>query len=81
MIMKTLTVADFKTNFSDVLQSLKQGQSFTVSYGRKKSKIAVILPYDKYEKETVRKLGLLEGKANYRITPHFKMTDNELLES
>ena len=77
--MKTLTVADFKTKFSDVLQSLKQGQSFTVSYGRKKTKIAVIVPYDKYTKNTTRQLGLLTPKASYRIKSDFSITDDELL--
>lgn len=77
--MKTLTVADFKTHFSDVLQSLKQGNSFTISYGRKKNKIAVIFPYDKYKKTTTRQLGLLEHKASYRIQSDFAITDDELL--
>lgn len=79
--MKTLTVGDFKTKFSDVLQSLKQGQSFVVSYGRKKAKIAVIIPYEKYVNTTPRKLGLLEKKASYQMKSDFAITDEELLRA
>lgn len=79
--MKTLTVGDFKTNFSDVAESLKQGESFVVSYGRKKAKIAVIVPYEKYTKTTSRRLGILEGKASYQMKPDFAITDEELLHS
>lgn len=77
--MKTLTVADFKTKFSDVVESLKQGESFTVSYGQKKTKIAVIVPYGTYTSNTTRRLGVLEHKASYRMKSDFSMTDDELL--
>ena len=79
--MKTLTVADFKTKFSDVAESLKQGKSFIVSYGRKKAKIAVIIPYEKYAKATSRRLGILEHKASYQMKSDFAITDEELLRS
>jgi antitoxin (DNA-binding transcriptional repressor) of toxin-antitoxin stability system len=76
--MKTLTVANLKANFSVVLDDIKKGQEIIVEYGKKHEKLAVIIPYKKYNK-TKRKVGILKGKASYEIRPDFKMTDEELL--
>lgn len=79
--MTTLTVGSLKSRFSEVLSQIEQGREFAVSYGRKKKKVAVIIPFEKYQKTNVRRLGLLNGKLAYRFLPDFKMTDSELLES
>lgn len=79
--MKTLQVADLKANFSEVLEDVKKGEEITISFGRKKEKIAVIVPYSKYKKSITRKLGILEGKASYEISEKFKFTDEEFLQS
>jgi prevent-host-death family protein len=79
--MKTLQVADLKANFSEILEDVKKGEEITISYGRKKEKIAVIVPYSKYKKSMNRKLGILEGKASYEISENFKLTDEEFLQS
>jgi len=41
-------------------------------------KIAVIISYEKYEKQKERPLGILKGKANYKIKKNFKINDEEL---
>ncbi len=79
--MKTLQVADLKANFSEILEDVKKGEEITISFGRKKEKIAVIVPYSKYKKSMNRKLGILEGKASYEIPENFKFTDEEFLRS
>lgn len=79
--MKTLQVADLKANFSEILEDVKKGEEITISYGRKKEKIAVIVPYSKYKKSMNRRLGILEGKAGYEIPENFKFTDEEFLQS
>ncbi len=76
--MKTLAVGDLKTHFSEVLDEVKQGEEFVVCYGRKKEKVAVLIPYEKYQKKPV-KLGVLEGIATYKIHDDFDMTDEELI--
>ena len=78
--MKTLAVGEFKTHFSEVLDEVRHGEEFVVCYGRKKEKVAVVIPYEKYEKTPVR-LGVMEGVASYRIKDGFKMTDEEFLAS
>ena len=79
--MTQLTVGQFKAKFSEVVQKLLQGEEIVVSYGKKKEKIGVIIPYDSYKKKRKIKLGLLEGKASVSFTRDFKMTTDEFLSS
>lgn len=78
--MKTLAVGDFKAHFSEVLDEVKQGEEFVVCYGRKKEKVAVLIPYEKYQKKPI-KLGVLEGIVSYKFHDDFKMTEEEFLNS
>lgn len=76
--MKTLTVGEMKARFSEVLEEIKQGHPVAVGYGKKKTKVAVIVPYDQYQKG-VRRLGVMEKRASYRVDGDFKVIDAELL--
>ena len=78
--MKSVAVGEFKTHFSEVLNDVKHGEEFVVCYGRKKEKVAVLIPYEKYIKKPVV-LGVMEGIASYSIKENFKMTDEEFLDS
>ena len=78
--MKTLAVGEFKTHFSEVLDEVRHGEEFVVCYGRKKEKVAVLVPYEKYQKKPV-KLGVLEGIATYKFHDDFDMTDEEFIGS
>jgi prevent-host-death family protein len=77
--MKILQVGEFKSKFSKVLDDIKKGEEITISFGKKKEKIAVIIPYSKYKKKIHRKLGLLENKASCHINDNFSISDDELL--
>lgn len=79
--MNLLPVGEFKAKFSEVLQKVQQGSSFGIIYGKDKKKVAVVIPYKKYINKTKFKLGLLEGKASFKIHDDFKMTDHEFLNS
>ena len=79
--MQQLTVGDFKAKFSEVLTRVIQGESITVTYGKNKKKVAVIMPYNKAVKTNAFKLGLLDGKASFKIHKDFKITDEEFLRS
>ena len=76
--MKTLAVGELKTHFSEVLEDVKRGEEYVVCYGRKKEKVAVLIPYEKYEKKPIT-LGVLEGVATYKIHDDFDMTDEEFI--
>jgi antitoxin (DNA-binding transcriptional repressor) of toxin-antitoxin stability system len=42
--MPTMTVGQFKALFPEVLDRVQQGEDIVINYGRKKKKIAVLVP-------------------------------------
>lgn len=81
MKMRTLTIGELKTHFSEVLEQVKQGETVVISYGRKKEKVAALIPYRQLGSAKPRPLGLLEGHAQCHILNNFSLSDEELLES
>ena len=79
--MQTLTIGELKGKFSEVLEKVRLGEKIIISYGKKKEKVAVIVPYASYVLEPDRKLGLLKGRAECHIHDDFEMTDEEILAS
>ena len=79
--MKTLPVGEFKTKFSDVLDRVQHGEEIAVSYGRKKEKIAVIIPYSHYKQPAKRVGGVMEESASYKVKGDFKISTEEFLGS
>jgi len=79
--MKTLTVGEFKSRFSAVLQDVRKGCSVGVSYGRKEELVAVLVPPDALKPASGLKLGLLANKARFRMNDDFKMSDEEFLSA
>lgn len=79
--MRTLTIGELKARFSQVLERVKRGEEIVISYGKRREKVAVIVPYDKYHSKPERELGLLKDKARCVVHEDFKMTDEEMLSS
>ena len=79
--MKTLQVGEFKKKFSEVLDNIRQGEAITITFGKKKEKLAVLIPYFLYKKKNKRRLGLLEKKASFSISNDFKISDEEFLKA
>jgi len=77
--MKTLPVGELKAQFSEVLELVKQGESFGILYGKKKKPVAMIVPYRETKKKKERKLGILENKVTVKFSDDFQMTEEELL--
>lgn len=78
--MKTMTVGDFKKDFSQVVSGVRKGNKYAISYGKSKEKVAVLVPFSQYETKP-RKLGVLEGKGEVIFAKDFKITDEEFLDS
>ena len=78
--MKTMSVGEFKTHFSDVIEQVKSGEKIAVTFGKKKQVVGYFLP-ELPESKSRRKLGILEGKASVVFHPDFKMTEEEFLGS
>jgi len=76
--MKTFTVGKFKSDFSKVIKYIENGEEIIVEFGKSHKKLAILIPYQKYNLKK-RKIGILEGKASYKIKDDFKMSTEELL--
>ena len=76
--MKTVTIAEFKTNFSMYADKVEKGEELIVTRGRKKKKIFKISPF-RDEKPVKRKLGILQGKVTVKFHDDWEMSDEELL--
>ena len=72
-----MTVTEFKTHFSDVIEQVKAGEEIAATYGKKKKVVGYFLP-EKPQRHK-RKLGILEGKAQVIFGPDFEMTTEEFL--
>lgn len=79
--MKNLTVGDFKAGFSAVLRDIEAGEEVIVSYGKSKKKVAVIIPFQKYNKSETRTLGILAKAGSVKFGKDFKLSDDEFLKS
>jgi len=75
--MKALTVAEIKTNFSDILVQVKNGENFKILYGKSKKPVAMIVPIE--NNNSPRKIGILDGKAVFRVNGNGKITEEEFI--
>jgi antitoxin (DNA-binding transcriptional repressor) of toxin-antitoxin stability system len=80
-IMKTMTVGQFKTHFSEVLDAVRGGETIVVAYGRNHQKVAAMVPYSEIKHPEKRPLGLLKGKAGVRFAKDFALEDENLLSA
>ena len=78
--MKTLPVGEIKSQFSEVLEQVKHGETFGILYGKKKTPVAMIVPYKSDEEKKDRVIGILDGKLNITFSDDFKMTEEEFLD-
>jgi hypothetical protein len=72
--MKTMTVGEFKTHFSEVIEQVKKGEEIAVTYGKKKEIIGYFKPEIKMEK---RPLGPLQHLGYYMADDFCETTDDE----
>jgi len=73
--MKALTAAEVKTNFSDVLSQVKNGENFKILYGKSKEPVAMIIPIENNQ----RRIGIMDGKATFNIHGNGKISEEEFL--
>jgi antitoxin (DNA-binding transcriptional repressor) of toxin-antitoxin stability system len=77
--MQTVQVGEFKARFSEMIDSVRAGQTIVVAYGRNQEKVAALIPYAQLEAGSPRRLGSLVGVASVSFADDFAMTDEELL--
>ncbi len=79
--MQTLTIGELKTSFSEVLKKIRSGEEIVISYGKKREKVAVLIPYSTYASTPERSLGLLKNRAECIIHDDFEISEEEMLAS
>ncbi len=80
--MQTVSVSELRRDFSAVLREVESGHPVAIGYGRRRRRVAVIVPYREYVRTRhERLLGLLSGKAVCRIADDFAMSDEELCDA
>ena len=79
--MKSVQVAIFKAEFSEILQQVKErGESFIIEYGKNHKKVAMLIPYqESLDHQKPRKFGCMKDRGSFELHDDFEMTDNELL--
>ena len=81
--MQSISVGDFKTDFSEILKQIQNsGEKYIIQYGKKQTNVAIIVPYDEalVEAES-RKFGIYKGKGSFKMHDDFAMSEEELLLS
>ncbi len=68
-----MTVGEFKTHFSEVIEQVKKGEEIAVTYGKKKEIIGYFKPQIKIEKRPLGPLKHLE----YYMADDFLETSEE----
>lgn len=79
--MQTIQVGEFKARFSEMIDSVRAGETIVVAYGRNQEKVAALIPYDQLPASQPRQLGVLASKATVVFSDDFAMTDEELLDA
>lgn len=79
--MKTVPVAEVRSNLSSLLKEVESGNEIGISFGRTRHTIAVIVPIAEYKRIKERKLGSLAGKVQVEFRDDWKMSDEEFLNS
>lgn len=74
-----MTVADFKSRFSEVISYVSQGESVQILYGRSKRPVAVLMANPRGSNPAKRMIGTLDGIASFSETDDGKITEEEFL--
>jgi antitoxin (DNA-binding transcriptional repressor) of toxin-antitoxin stability system len=77
--MKTMTVGDFKTNFSAALKEVEAGEKIAITFGRKKEIKAMLVPNESVNEPEPkkRKLGAWEGIVTAKFIGGHNTTEEE----
>jgi antitoxin (DNA-binding transcriptional repressor) of toxin-antitoxin stability system len=78
--MKTMTVAQLKSQFSAVIGDLREGRQVAITYGRNKELLATIVPQSKMvQPDYSVKVGDLESAGWAYKLNDFEISDEQLL--
>ena len=79
--IKTITVSELKAQLAAALDAVRAGKILVVTYGRKRTKVAALVPYAAVLPANKRRLGVLAGRGCVRIGRNFAISHFELLDA
>lgn len=77
--MTTLTPKQVKDDISRIFEIVEKCEDILIKEDHNQENIAIIIPYKKFISRRDRPLGILKGKASFKMKDDFKITDEELL--
>lgn len=79
--MKSVQIGEFKAELSEIIHKVRdQGESFIIEYGKKHTKVAMLIPYqESLENQKPRTFGHLKKIASFEIHDDFDLTNDEFL--
>jgi antitoxin (DNA-binding transcriptional repressor) of toxin-antitoxin stability system len=77
--MKTISLAEAETDVKSFLYDIASGNELTITNDKNEEKIAVIIPYEKWETTSKRRLGTLQKRGSVVFEDDFSMTAEELV--
>ncbi len=72
-----MTVGEFKSQFSQVLEEIKRGGKIAITFGRKKEIVGYFA--SEIAQKPKRSLGILKDDAKVIFNEDFKITENDFL--
>jgi len=76
--MRTFAISEIATDFKKILPFVQKGEKIGISYRKANKPVAMLMPF-KEGKQSVRKIGILEGKAYFKEFGNGKITEEEFL--
>lgn len=76
--MQSLSVAEVKARFSEVLAAVQRGATVRITYGRNRRVVALLSPPPSARRR--RRLGMMSNKIRVRFRD-FPLSDEEFLRS
>ncbi len=73
-----MTVGEFKSHFSQVLEEVKRGGKIAITFGRKKEIVGYFA--SEIPQKAKRNLGILENKATVFFADDFKISEDDFLK-
>jgi prevent-host-death family protein len=74
-----MQIGELKAHFSEVIERVKRGEEIVISYGRRRERVAVLVPYERYHESNRIRLGDLEGTVSVEFADDFKIGPEELI--
>jgi len=80
--MQPIPYKKVSKDIREILDLVSKGEEVIIKNDQNQKNIAVIIPYEKYRQQQrcrkKRKLGILKGKAGFKLKDDFAITDEEL---